>query len=247
VSSITKRVETVIQEAGNNKKVLDDFKVGVERALHTFRSEVEKNQADVKAVLKLNSAFQAQMDEMNAKLEDFPVIKDELYRQKTAVDAVVAKADDLASGLNTFKSTTQESFRDLETRSNDFQNKLKELRTYVGSLADEIVISSNQVTVATGAGFGNKPMTLFEVLRGVNGSLDGLKKDSKDQLSMITENSQLIATKADDSVLMDVAEMNSKIGTIEDYIAKDEAEGLSVSFCQPATRKWICLLSTKWN
>ena len=118
----------------------------------------------------------------------------------------------------------------MEMRSNDFVNKLKELKSFVNNLADEMVISSNQITVATGTGFSNKPMTLFEVLRAVSASLDGLNKDTREHTALITANAQLIEKKADDTVVLDVAEMSSKIGAIENFISKDEEEGLSVRY-----------------
>ena len=227
IVTMSQRMEIIAAEAAGNQKGFKDFQVTVESILTGFRVEVEKNAADVALVAEANAGFQAQMDEMTASISDFPQIKAETIRQKEQVDNVVSKMEMLTAEMAFFLKTSSEQFTALEDKSTVFALDLKALRTHVDGLADALVLSSNQITVAASAGFGNKVMNLFEVLKLCNTSVMALQGTTSEHTNQIADNVKATAKKADESVLVEIANHDTKIHDIEEKLRKDEEEGVN--------------------
>ena len=168
------------------------------------------------------------MDVLSYRIEDFPEIKAETYAQKVKVESVLTKMEHVNAEVNKFQDASQNEFKDLQDKSIDLLVKLKELRQYINGLADELVLSSNQITVPATAGFGTKPMNLLEVLKQVNLNVKHLQTASSEHTTRIGENIIAIGKKADESVLVDVETVAGRVSTIEAYLKKDEEVGLSV-------------------
>lgn len=155
----------IVNDAAEKKKSAADFREEIENMLSEFKKDATKSADDMKKVLKLNGTFQKQMDGMNIRLDEFPVIRAESKMQQNQVEMISEKMLLQTEELHAFITKSQETCSDLERMSDESQRKMKELKTYVGNLQDTLLISSNQITVASSAGFSPKPMVLFDVLK----------------------------------------------------------------------------------
>ena len=158
-------MKMIVNDAAEKKKSAADFREEIENMLSEFKKDATKSADDMKKVLKLNGTFQKQMDGMNIRLDEFPVIRAESKMQQNQVEMISEKMLLQTEELHAFITKSQETCSDLERMSDESQRKMKELKTYVGNLQDTLLISSNQITVASSAGFSPKPMVLFDVLK----------------------------------------------------------------------------------
>ena len=161
----------ITSDAQENKRSITDFREEIENALSDFKRDATQSAEDMKRVLKLNGSFQKQMDAMNVKLSDFPVVRAEVKEQQNNVEALTERMLLQTDQVNDFMAKSAATCDDIERQADNITLKMKELKIYVGSLADNLLLSSNQVTVASSAGFATKPMVLFDVLKSCHDSI----------------------------------------------------------------------------
>ena len=227
VTAVTQRVEIVIAEAQGNQKGLKDFQDTIEVILAKFRKDVAKTQDEVAEVRESNVATLAAVDELSGRIADFPEIKAESIRQRAQVEDINGKMEMLGAEMAFFLKSSTDQFSALEDRSTEFETSLKALRTHVDGLADALVLSANQITVAASAGFGGKPMNLFEVLKLCNSSIMALNTTTSEHTNQIADNVKATDKKADESILVEINNHDTKIREIEEKLRKDEEEGVN--------------------
>ena len=227
VNAVTQRVEIVIAEAQGNQKGLKDFQDTIEVILSKFRKDVAKTQDEVAEVRESNVTTLAAVDELSGRIADFPEIKAESIRQRAQVEDINGKMEMLGAEMAFFLKSSTDQFSALEDRSTEFETSLKALRTHVDGLADALVLSANQITVAASAGFGGKPMNLFEVLKLCNSSIMALNTTTSEHTNQIADNVKATDKKADESILVEINNHETKIRDIEEKLRKDEEEGVN--------------------
>lgn len=151
--------------AEDNRKTVVDFRDDIEKIVTDFKKEATKSADDMRKVLKLNTVFQKQMDVMNSRLDEFPVIRSEAKMIQSAMDAVNERLLCQKDEFNEFEKKSIATCSDLDIKSNGLQLKLNELKNYISKLTDEIEVPSNRIIVASAAGFADKSVTLMDVLQ----------------------------------------------------------------------------------
>lgn len=159
---------SVRSEAIENRKQMAASKEEIDETITVFKIEAEKGVDDIKKIVKLNAGFQKQMDSMNGKLNEFPTIKNKALEQEIKVDTINMRMELQAEELSNITKKSAFNFSNLEEKNDDLQSKIKLLRMNLDGLGDNLVISSNQITVASSAGYSNKPMILFDLLKNTN-------------------------------------------------------------------------------
>lgn len=152
-------------EMSESKKASADFKDDMENVIAGFRDEITESVAVMKKVLSLNDRFQKQMDDMNSKLDEFPSIRANVTEQQINVGLMSSKMVTQNKILDVFIKKSSFRNKDIEEKTTDLYTKIREVKTTVANLADNLVISSNQITVASSAGYSPEPMSLFDVLQ----------------------------------------------------------------------------------
>lgn len=107
--------------------------------------------------------------------------------------------------------------------------QLQELRNYVDHFADNLVLSSGQITVETDAGFNVRPTSLTDTLRQCANTLTEFQETGAVVEGKITQIFKDLDTKAPDTVLFNVNTLERKVATIEMHLRKDEEQGIGVS------------------
>lgn len=118
----------------------------------------------------------------------------------------------------------------IEKQSNDTSFETKELRHIVDHFGDNLILSSNQITVESTVGFSKRPMSLFDVMKYCQRDLEDLNIASKKHADGISENSEAIATKADGTVAYAVQTLDKDVLAIKNHLKQEEDQGVSVRF-----------------
>mmetsp|Transcript_16052 Transcript_16052/g.15413 ORF Transcript_16052/g.15413 Transcript_16052/m.15413 type:complete len:714 (-) Transcript_16052:424-2565(-) len=218
---------SVRSEAIENRKQMAESKVQVDETITLFKIEAEKGVDDIKKILKLNFGFQKQMDTMNSKLNEFPTIKNKAIEQENKVDIINMRMELQAEELVNITKKSAFNFSNLEEKTDELQSKMKILRQNLDGLGDNLVISANQITVASSAGYSNKPMMLFDLLRNSNTTMNSVETNLAAHHESIAGISETLSKKADESVIFDVNILMGKVKGIDDMLKAEEDQGMS--------------------
>jgi len=116
----------------------------------------------------------------------------------------------------------------VEESCKDTQFQLKELKDYVDHFADNLVLSSGQITVEVDSGFSVKPVSLTETLKLARTTLTEIEAGAEKAEEKMEQMSQDLETKAPDTVLFNVNTLERKVSTIEVHLRKEEEQGIGV-------------------
>lgn len=114
----------------------------------------------------------------------------------------------------------------LQTTVSDTTFKLSELQHYVDHFADNLVLSSSQITVDPAAGFASKAMNLTETLNMCNKNFNESEVRANEQGFVIEKILKELDTKAPDTVLFNINTLEKKVATIEMHLQKEEEQGI---------------------
>jgi len=120
------------------------------------------------------------------------------------------------------------SITTVEESCKDTQFQLKELKDYVDHFADNLVLSSGQITVEVDSGFSVKPVSLTETLKLARTTLTEIETGAERTTEQIEQINQDLETKAPDTVLFNVNTLERKVSTIEVHLRKEEEQGIGV-------------------
>ena len=139
-----------------------------------------------------------------------------------------ARYNKFSGEVTEFMVDAKRTLTTVQDSCNDTQFQLKELKDYVDHFADNLILSSNQITVDAEVGFGAKVMPLTEALTLCKQSFTDIEQGQKDMTEQITRISEDLETKAPDSILFNVSTLEKKVGTIELHLQKEEEQGMGV-------------------
>lgn len=145
------------------------------------------------------------------------------------MDSITNKFTIFSAEVSNFMDKTTSEITYVVKTCNDTVFQLKEMKDYVDHFADNLILNSQQILVDTSAGFSTKPLPLTDVLRLCTNNFDDIQKISQQHESHLNKVDSELETKAPDSVLFNVTNLEKKVATIELHIKKEEEQGLGVS------------------
>merc|ERR1711916_217144 len=115
----------------------------------------------------------------------------------------------------------------MDVMNKETQNLLIQLKEYVDHFGDNLILASTQITVESKVGFSDRPMSLHDVLKMINKQNNKIEFNIEDHNNRINENADVISTKADGTVQLEVNILDGKVAAIEDHLQKEADEGVS--------------------
>jgi hypothetical protein len=157
-----------------------------------------------------------------------------LQEQQAFIESLAMRYNKFSSEVGEFMSGVGTTIANVESSCRDTQFQLKELKDYVDHFADNLVLSSGQITVETDAGFTPKPISLTETLKLARGTLTELETGAERTGERVEQIAADLETKAPDTVLFNVNTLERKVSTIEVHLRKEGEQGIGVSAVFPA-------------
>ncbi len=116
----------------------------------------------------------------------------------------------------------------MDTLNKDTQFKLVELKEYVDHFGDNLVLASSQITVESKVGFSTRPMSLQDILKMLNKASQSTEAALLEHAEKITENNNILQTKADATISYTVDSAINKLEAIEAHLKREEDTGINV-------------------
>lgn len=152
-----------------------------------------------------------------------------IQEQRDFIENLSQRYHTFSTDVNAFMVGTSRTILVVEESCKDTLFQLKELKDYVDHFADNLVLSSGQITVDVDAGFSIKPVSLTETLQICRGTITDIEKTATGVGTRIDQITAELETKAPDSVLFNINTIERKIATIEVHLRKEEEQGVGVS------------------
>lgn len=211
-------VRTIAQEAADNKQ-----------ALRVIDETVRKSKEDIDEINRSMNDFRLEMENMNRQILELLALKQIVQDQGEQSTDLKARFEAHTSNMVVYINKTTHAVAALDSKNNDTQMQLRELKDYVEHFGDNIVLASSQITVESSAGFAERPISLLEVLKRCNHNITDITATIDSQEQKISTNTANIATKADESVLFDIDNIGTRVKAIETHLKREEEQGISVS------------------
>jgi polyhydroxyalkanoate synthesis regulator phasin len=152
-----------------------------------------------------------------------------MQEQQAFIESLAMRYNKFSTEVNEFMAGVGSTIANVEASCRDTNFQLKELKDYVDHFADNLVLSSGQITVETDAGFTIKPTSLTETLKLARHTLTELETGAEKTGEKIEQITSDLDTKAPDTVLFNVSTLERKVSTIEVHLRKEEEQGIGVS------------------
>jgi chromosome segregation ATPase len=218
ITDVAALVGHIANEAADNK-----------RQLKLIDETVTKNKSDIEELFNLLRGMRIEVDVIKKQVNELIVLKQEVQSQRDEMNEMKHKFEAHANNMVVYINKTTHAVAALDSKSNDVQLQLRELKDYVEHFGDNIVLASSQVTVESSAGYAERPISLLEVLKRCNLNINDLQSTCHDQEDKITANKDAINTKAGDECLFDIQTLQKKVSNIENHLKREEEQGISVS------------------
>ena len=179
------------------------------------------------------------MDELGNKVADLYALKAQMKEFKMFIDDLSHRFEHHTKEMDEYVAVTDRTLKALDTKGNDTNFRLTELKEYVEHFADNLILPSSQITVESSSGFDPRPRPLLEILKLCSGQFADVHEIITDQGGQLKTNAAAILTKADESVIFDVQGLQRKVTTIEKHLLKDEEQGVGAirRTCEELTDK----------
>lgn len=151
-----------------------------------------------------------------------------LQEQQAFIENLSMRYNKFSTEVGEFMANVGASITTVEGSCRDTQFQLKELKDYVDHFADNLVLSSGQITVETDAGFTAKPVSLTETLKLARTTLTEIETGAEKTEEKIEQICTDLDSKAPDTVLFNVSTLERKVSTIEVHLRKEEEQGIGV-------------------
>lgn len=235
------------QDVNEMKKVSAELKSQAaenQRMMVELNYSVKDNRKDITELFSNFAAVRTELDGVQAKLLEISELRTLIKDQRT-------NFEDLSNNYQQFKVKTNQNHaqvvddvKGIEKQSNDTAFETKELRHIVDHFGDNLILSSNQITVESTVGFSKRPMSLFDVMKYCQRDLEDLNNSKKNHEARIMDNTEAITTKADATVAFAVQTLDKDVLAIKNHLKQEEDQGISVSsFSRVATLSRISLFT----
>lgn len=130
--------------------------------------------------------------------------------------------------LNNFIATSTEAITDVKKRTSDTEFEMKALKHYVDHFGDNLTLSSSQIIVESSAGISKKPLNLLDVVTGFHNNFLRNTVTLQDHDTRILHNADVVATKADASIISDIHSCTEELELIKEHLKREEDQGINV-------------------
>jgi hypothetical protein len=215
LANVTDIVTSLAAEAGDNRRVLQNI-----------QDDNKKMRQDIDKLYGLNNDLRGEMSLMGEKVSELYVLKAQVKEHREFVDNLNFNFEKHVKSTEEYHEYNDNKLIGVDKRANDTIFQLKELKVYVETFADNLILPSSQITVEASSGYGNRPVPLLEVLKSFV-SINANNADAlKDHNERLVSQAEKIDTKADDGIIHDVKGIARKVTAIENHILKEEEQGI---------------------
>eukprot|EP01032_Pedospumella_encystans_P030110 gene30110-33988_t len=185
------------------------------RKLNNLTEDVEVQKKNVIQLFKLNDEFRKEMEDLGEQVAELYLLKKSINEQQAFLENLSLRYNKFSTEVGEFIANVGATITTVEESCKDTQFQLKELKDYVDHFADNLVLSSGQITVEVDAGFSVKPVSLTETLKLARTTLTEIETGAEKAEEKMEQMSQDLETKAPDTVLFNVNTLERKVSTIE--------------------------------
>ena len=218
MSKVSDAVSFLQKEASDTKK-----------EIHILHGERGNTRRELEVVQQVTAECRAEINIINEKMVELYPLKEEVKAQKRSIERLNSDLMAQATMLSDHVSKNKKEMHDLRDMHRATETKLEELKKYVDSFGENLMLTSSQITVASNAGFAGKTMVLQDVLQKISGMLGELETNVTSQGVKINTNEEILQTKADQSIVFEVEAVTRKMEEVEKTLKKEEEQGVSVS------------------
>ena len=222
-----KEARTELKTVGTIVRSLAAEATDNRRILQNLQEDCKSNKKEIDDLFRTTANHRIEMDDLGLRLAALYTIKETVEDQGNKINNLRSNFEAYKTEMGEYQLKTNNSILLLDHKNNETQFGLKELRTYVDHFGDNLILGSNQITVDSSAGFSTRPLSLLEVLKKTNGTINDMDNTLQTQGASIEKNASDIATKADDSILFNVDTLESKVKAIEAHLKREEEQGVS--------------------
>lgn len=197
------------------------------RVLQNIQDDAKKMRQDIDSLFRLTADFRIEMDELGQKIAELMALKKVVKEQGDYIADLNERHEAHKVEMADYIAKTGSIIQALDTKCNDTQFQLKELREYVDRFGDNLILNSNQIIVESSAGYSTRPLSLLEILKQTNALNHDVDQRLTEQGKQITENTANISRKADDSIVFNVDTLETKVKAIEAHLKREEEQGVS--------------------
>jgi len=194
--------------------------------IQVLNDNLEESNKNVKELFRLSREFRQEMDELSEKVAELHLLKKQIGEQKEFIENLASRYEQFSAEVGAFMSETGRIIVEVDQSCKDTLFQLQELRNYVDHFADNLVLSSGQITVETDAGFNVRPTSLTDTLKQCSNTLNEFQETGVVVEGKITQIFKDLDTKAPDTVLFNVNTLERKVATIEMHLRKEEEQGI---------------------
>lgn len=235
--------ETIISVLKEHTELLRDMKMDVSKVMAMTEDLTRTNQENAHAIHKLQKGFEtnkeniekieqrttdirASIDVIQKKILEINDLRDQLKDTKATLYELKDNYDNFKTEMVDFLAQTKSSIEFMEKQNNDTYAETKEIRRVVDNFADNIVISSTQVTVESSAGFAKRPMPLLDILKDTSAKINAIDNLLLEHGHQLIDSFNSLNTKADASLAISVQSLDRDIASIKAYLKKEEDTGI---------------------
>lgn len=211
----------------NLVKILSEDAADSRRQLTSLEEGMQGAMGDITALVTRNQELRTDMDNLKEEVGHLNDLKYQLKAQNAVVEELSGKFEAHKTEMSEYIAKTDNLFEESETRVNDINFQLKNLKDYVDHFGDNLVLASCQITVEASAGFSSRPISLLDVLKQCNGSLIEIDNNIATHSEKIETNAADILTKADGGIAFEVENLASRTKAIEKHLKSEEEQGVN--------------------
>jgi hypothetical protein len=222
----------VSQDVNEMKKVSAELKNQAaenQRMMVELNYSVKDNRKDITELFSNVAGVRTELEGIQTKLLEIDELRTLIKDQRTNFEDLSTNYQQFKVKTNQNHSQVVDDVKGIEKQSNDTAFETKELRHIVDHFGDNLILSSNQITVESTAGFSKRPMSLFDVMKYCQRDLEDLNATGKDHEARISVNTEAITTKADATVAFAVQTLDKDVLAIKNHLKQEEDQGISVS------------------
>lgn len=195
-------------------------------SLRALNETSVKHQNDINELYNLTGDLRGDMTIIEEKLVDLSKLKDELSEQKEFVLTLNKGFNSHKKEIIEFVVFAKDKLSNCDKRLAENKFQMTELKDYVEHISDTLILPSSQIRVESAAGFSARPITLLETLIQCSNNFEELTNSSISHAQLIESHKREIDEKAPDSLIMNVAVLEKKVGNIEYILQKEEEQGV---------------------
>ena len=190
--------------------------------------ETGKAKADVIELFRKHDESRKTIEDLSWKVAELYTLKKAMEDQKDFVETLHTDFNRFSKHVSGYMEDTDKAMGGVLASCKATEVKIVEIKDYVEHFAENLFLSSSQITVEPACGLASKPMSLTDALKLTTADAKSMDIKTKEHKEQIEEAFKLLEQKAPDSVLVNINILEKKVATIEVHLQKEEEQGLGV-------------------